>query len=74
MQCPCCGKEMESGVVQSARNIFYTTKAHKFCFFPDTACDGEVMLSSHNWTRPTCTAWNCPTCKKVVLDYAKPSQ
>lgn len=56
MKCPCCGKEMESGVVQSARNIFFTTKAHKFRLFPDMACDGEAMLSSHNWTRPTCTA------------------
>lgn len=74
MKCPFCGKEMESGVVQSARHIFFTTKAHKVRFCPDTACEKEVVLSSHNWTRPTCAAWHCPMCKKVVLDYEKPCQ
>lgn len=72
MKCSFCGKEMESGVVQSARHIFFTTKAHKVWFYPDTACEKEVVLSFHNWTRPTCAAWNCPMCKKVVLDYEKP--
>ena len=32
MKCPCCGKEMTSGIVQSARQIFFTTKAHKNWF------------------------------------------
>ena len=70
MKCPCCGNEMEKGVVQSARQIFFTTKAHKFWLASDAACDGEIMLSSHNWTRPTCTAYHCGRCKKVVIDYA----
>lgn len=74
MKCPCCGKEMASGVVQSARCIFFTTRAHKNWFIPDVAAENEVMLSSRNWTRPTCPAWHCPACKKVVLDYENRSQ
>ena len=70
MKCPCCGGEMTSGVVQSARQIFFTTKAHKNWFVPDTAGNEEVMLSSHNWTRPTCAAYHCSKCKKVVIDYS----
>jgi hypothetical protein len=70
MKCPCCGKEMTSGIVQSARQIFFTTKAHKNWFIPDTAVNEEIVLSSHNWTRPTCTAYHCAECKKVVVDYS----
>ncbi len=42
MKCPYCGKEMISGVVQSARQVFFTTKAHKFCFAPDSKRSDEV--------------------------------
>lgn len=71
MKCPYCGKEMISGVVQSGRQIFFTTKAHKNWFFPDIAVDEEIVLSSHNWTRPTCVAYHCDECKKVVIDYSE---
>ena len=71
MNCPCCGKEMVSGVVQSARQIFFTTKPHKNWFAPDTAGKEEYLLSRHNWTRPTCSAFHCPDCKKVVIDYSE---
>jgi len=70
MKCPVCGKEMKTGVVQRARQIFFTIKPHKNWFLPDPACEDEVSLSSHNWTRPTCTAYHCPECRKVVIDYA----
>ena len=30
----------------------------------------EVTLSSHNWTRPTCRAFHCAVCQKIVIDYA----
>lgn len=70
MKCPCCGNEMDSGVVQSARTIFFTTKEHKNWFLPDVASEEEVTLSSHNWTRPTCKAYHCAFCQKVVIDYA----
>lgn len=65
MKCPCCGKEMESGVVQSAREIFFTNKHHKNWFIPDKS-NGEVLLSTHNWTRPTCVAHHCESCKKIA--------
>ena len=71
MKCPSCGIEMKSGVVQSARQIFFTTKEHKNWFIPDVVGGDEVMLSSHNWTRPTCKAFHCAACQKVVIDYSK---
>ena len=47
MKCPCCQNEMASGVVQSARQIFFTTKAHKNWFIPDVEGNNEILLSSH---------------------------
>lgn len=70
MKCPCCHNEMTSGVVQSARQIFFTTKAHKNWFIPDIEGNDEILLSTHNLTKPTCIAYNCPNCKKIVIDYA----
>lgn len=69
MKCPCCGKEMVKGAVQSAREIFFTTMSHELFFTPVGSKD--VSLSSHNWTRPTCVAYHCEECKKVVIDYAE---
>ena len=69
MRCPYCGCEMTKGVVQSARQIFFTTKAHKIWFAPDTVVGDEILLSSRNWTRPTCVAYHCGRCQKVLIDY-----
>ncbi len=68
MYCPCCGKKMTKGVVQSAREIFFTTEPHKFAFKANCL---ETILSFHNWTRPTCVAYQCKDCKKVVIDYSE---
>lgn len=72
MKCPCCGNEMTSGVVQSGRQIFFTTKAHKLWFSPEGS--EEVLLSSHNFTRPTCVAEHCSDCKKVVITYSEDAE
>ena len=71
MKCPFCDNEMTKGVVQSARQIFFTTQAHKNWFVPDVAVGDEVVLSSRNWTRPTCAAYHCAECKKVIVDYSE---
>ena len=72
MKCPCCNNEMKKGVVQSAREVFFTTEPHGFWFKPGG--NEEVSLSFHNLTRPTCIAYICRACKKVVIDYAEKSQ
>ncbi|MBQ7922835.1 MAG: hypothetical protein IJ325_09725 [Clostridia bacterium] len=69
MKCPMCSRDMKEGVVQSSRTIFFTPKAHKFFMSPDDASGDEITLSQHNWTRPTCKAYHCQKCKKVIIDY-----
>jgi len=66
MICPFCGREMIPGFVQSARKVFFTQEKHSWWFVPDTE---DVLLTRHNMTGPTCTAYHCPDCKKVIADY-----
>ena len=68
MKCPTCGQEMEEGFVQSAREIFFTIEPDRVWF---KVKKEEVLLRTHNWTRPTCIAYLCRNCKKVVIDYAE---
>lgn len=70
MRCPFCGNEMTSGAVQSGRVFFFATEPHNVWLWPNAA-KGDFILSSDNWTIPTCVAYHCPECKKVVLDYEK---
>ena len=70
MKCPTCGQEMEEGFAQCAREIYFTIEPHLF-FFKAKKEEGEILLSSHNWTRPTCVAYICHNCQKVVIDYAE---
>ena len=71
MTCPYCNSEMTQGFVQSARQIFFSTKKHRFHFL---AREGEQILTKHSWTAPTCKALCCTQCKKVILDYSDAEQ
>lgn len=57
MKCPCCNSEMSAGVVQSAREIFFTTEANQNWLNPFLANKNKIMLSTNNFSRPTCTAY-----------------
>lgn len=66
MRCPFCNYEMKPGYLQSAREIFWTARRHKFNFH---AGHGELALSYSNLMAPTVDAWHCDRCKKIVIDY-----
>jgi hypothetical protein len=66
MKCPYCGNEMEQGYVQSARKVFFTTEPHKLLLVPE---GDDLLLTTHNWTCPTCDAWHCSSCQKIILSY-----
>lgn len=70
MKCPFCGKEMINGAVKSAREIIFTKNTEKKLFKTTIARDEEFSLSSNNLGRPTCVAYHCPECRKVIIDYS----
>ena len=69
MKCPCCGNEMTKGLAQSARRILFTTEKNDG--FLDIKGKDDVVISYNNWSMPTCVAYHCGNCKKVVIDYAE---
>lgn len=69
MNCPYCGNEMTRGWVQSARKVLFTTTKKEGGFFINNKKD--VVLTANNFVNPTCIAYHCGACKKVVIDYAE---
>jgi len=72
MKCPYCDNEMIKGYVVSARRILFSIDDNE-CLF-DIKSKEDVVLSSHNWTGPTCIAYHCAECQKVVIDYSKEAE
>ena len=69
MNCPDCGNEMTRGWVQSARRVLFTTTKNESGF--SFKAKGDVVLTANNFINPTCIAYHCGACKKVVIDYAQ---
>ena len=66
MKCPFCEKEMIEGYVQSARKVFFSENLADF--LGDVYGD-EIVLTDHNFWGPRCLAYNCPDCKKIIIEY-----
>ena len=69
MKCPCCGKDMTAGFVQSGR-AFYFKENQKKSIWGNIAEKDDILLSTNNWYVPTAAAYHCNDCKKVVIDYS----
>ncbi|MBE6037010.1 MAG: hypothetical protein E7223_05300 [Clostridiales bacterium] len=72
MNCPYCGKEMTKGWVQSARKVLFTTTKKEGTFIIGNRND--VVLTANNFVGPSCAAYLCDTCKKVIIDYAEKTE
>lgn len=68
MYCSKCNEPMVSGYIQARGEVYFTQQPHRWSF---AAAGDDVVLTHHNWTRPTCDAWHCPVCKMVIIDYRK---
>ena len=65
MTCPYCRREMERGLLQSQRCIFFTKKK-KVWFITNRGED--IVVSKNNWTAPNVEANLCRACGKIILD------
>ena len=72
MDCPYCGNEMTKGWVQSARRVIFTTTKKESAFLINHKTD--VVLTANNFVAPSCIAYHCSTCKKIVIDYAEKAE
>lgn len=66
MLCPYCGKEMEKGLIQSARPIFWSIKKKKM-FFIASSAQGDISIAKggNGCVRE---AFLCKDCNKIQVD------
>lgn len=70
MKCPYCHNEMESGMLQSGRQIFFSKKRKKFLMLADSG-KGDIVVAKMDWLYSSFTfAHYCPNCNKMVIDLA----
>lgn len=67
MQCPYCGIDMEKGVIQSVREIFWSHNKKKLIFKPDIN-KGDVPIASFGWNGSVGEAYLCRKCEKVIIN------
>lgn len=67
MNCQKCGKELEKGRINSAREVIYTRKLKKMFIEPSKI--GDISLTTHNMTGPRCEAYVCRDCHWVIVPY-----
>lgn len=68
MKCPYCNNEMEKGYVQSSKEVYYTTNPTKFPFLAFAKVE-DLNLTKGLFAPVTIEAWNCPVCKKLLIEY-----
>lgn len=71
MQCPYCGKEMESGLIQSQNEIAWLPVSKRKLVSRAQFFDGSVVLSEYSFLHGSAViSWLCRSCEKVVIDLA----
>lgn len=65
MICPYCNNPMISGFVQARGEVYFTEKPHKMLL---GARGEDVAFTKNNKIAPTCMAYHCQICRKVVVE------
>ena len=69
MECPYCGKEMETGSIQSPRELFWHPGEKSVTFARAKFYRGSVVLSKLNfWKGSKVTAYFCRDCGKIIIN------
>ena len=67
MKCPYCGTEMETGYVQSMKEIIYSADLHTGRIMIPKKDD--IKLTYDPWSPAACKASRCAACRKFILSY-----
>ena len=65
MKCPFCGEEMTPGVIQSRDGVYWSREAGAVAAL--AGLKKEKGVSAMDVAKE---AFNCPRCKKIILDYS----
>lgn len=67
MKCPYCGEDMKLGVIQSPQEINWKPK--KAIIGAAKFNKDAIILSEFSIFGSCVTAFNCDSCKKIIIDY-----
>ena len=71
MNCPYCNNEMEKGLIQSNQELCWIEGEKRKFFGHASLYKNSVVLSDFSFIKGSaCIAFNCPSCKKILIDYA----
>lgn len=71
MKCPYCDKEMEKGLIQSPQELSWLKGEKRKFAARSFLHEGSVVLSSLSMMKGSaCVAYNCLSCRKIVIDYS----
>ena len=72
MKCPYCNNEMEKGLIHSPNELNWIKGEKKRLFAKASLYPDSVILSEFSALKGSaCVAYNCATCKKIVIDYGE---
>ncbi len=65
MQCPYCQREMEAGVIRGRGELLYSAGKRML----PVRKEGDIQLAADPVSASICSAWNCKTCHRIILEY-----
>ena len=72
MNCPYCGNDMEKGLIQSPNELSWIKGDKRRLFGRSFLHEGSVVLSELSVMKGSaCVAYNCPQCRKILIDYSQ---
>ena len=72
MKCPCCNNDLIEGVIMSPRTLSWSPRTLKLFSENSFQKKGNIVLSETGLITPAkVKAYNCPSCKKIIIPYQK---
>lgn len=72
MKCPYCSAEMVSGFMQNVKPISWTPHKIRLFTHSNFTEKGAVVLSEGGGLDAPCiVAYNCPSCRKIIIEYGQ---
>lgn len=71
MKCPYCDNVMQKGLIQSPQELSWIKGEKRKLLGRASLYKDSVVLSELSMMKGSaCIAYNCPNCKKIIIDYA----
>lgn len=72
MKCPYCDAEMKLGYIQCRDGVYWSDKKKKIAAIPPMGENSIDLRTINDGSyKSFATAYNCPKCKKIVIDYSE---